>query len=78
MLFYTGLHIYATPDVALKVPAEYQHKVLFWGILGALLMRLVFIFAGVALLENFHWMIYAFGLKRDGNTQNGAVIRYYG
>ncbi len=45
-----------------KVPAEYQHKVLFWGIFGALVMRFVFIFVGVALLEQFDWIIYVFGL----------------
>ncbi|MEX2632956.1 MAG: TerC family protein [Balneolales bacterium] len=88
MVFFVGLHIYATSDIALKfltgyliekslsldnvfvflliftyfrVPAEYQHKVLFWGILGALVMRVIFIFAGVALLQRFHWMIYLFG-----------------
>lgn len=44
-----------------KVPAEYQHKVLFWGIFGALVMRLIFIFVGVALLEQFDWIIYIFG-----------------
>jgi tellurite resistance protein TerC len=44
-----------------RVPASYQHKVLFWGILGALVLRAIFIFAGVALLEKFHWMIYVFG-----------------
>lgn len=44
-----------------KVPAEYQHKVLFWGIFGALVMRFLFIFTGVALLEQFHWIIYVFG-----------------
>lgn len=44
-----------------KVPAIYQHKVLFWGIIGALIMRVIFIFAGVALLEKFHWTIYVFG-----------------
>jgi len=44
-----------------KVPAIYQHKVLFWGIIGALIMRVIFIFAGVALLEKFHWTIYLFG-----------------
>ncbi len=44
-----------------KVPSAYQHKVLFWGILGALVMRAIFIFAGVALIEKFHWMIYLFG-----------------
>ena len=44
-----------------KVPAQYQHKVLFWGIIGALVMRAVFIGAGIALLEKFHWIIYVFG-----------------
>jgi tellurite resistance protein TerC len=43
------------------VPAPFQHKVLFWGILGAVVMRLAFILAGVALLERFHWAIYIFG-----------------
>ena len=44
-----------------KVPDEFQHKVLFWGIFGALVMRLIFIFTGVALIERFHWIIYVFG-----------------
>jgi len=44
-----------------KVPSKFQHKVLFWGIFGALVMRLIFIFTGVALLERFHWIIYVFG-----------------
>ncbi|MBL0342312.1 MAG: TerC family protein [Bacteroidetes bacterium] len=44
-----------------QVPALYQHKVLFWGILGALVMRIIFIFAGVALITKFHWIIYVFG-----------------
>ena len=44
-----------------RVPALYQHKVLFWGILGALIMRAIFIVAGVALIQKFHWMIYIFG-----------------
>jgi tellurite resistance protein TerC len=44
-----------------KTPAIHQHKILFWGIIGALIMRAVFIFAGVALLEKFHWTIYVFG-----------------
>lgn len=43
------------------VPAKYQHKILFWGIIGALIMRVIFIFAGVALLEKFHFTIYIFG-----------------
>lgn len=44
-----------------KVNPKYQHKVLFWGIFGALVFRLLFIFAGVALIERFHWIIYVFG-----------------
>jgi tellurite resistance protein TerC len=43
------------------VPPLYQHKVLFWGILGALIMRAVFIATGVTLIEKFHWIIYVFG-----------------
>ena len=43
------------------VPAAHQHRVLFWGILGALLMRAIFIAAGAALITKFHWIIYVFG-----------------
>jgi tellurite resistance protein TerC len=44
-----------------RVPAENQHTVLFWGILGALIMRAIFILAGVALIHRFEWIIYLFG-----------------
>jgi len=44
-----------------KVPPEYHHRVLFWGIVGALLMRAVFIFLGVTLIANFTWIFYIFG-----------------
>lgn len=44
-----------------NTPSEYQHRVLFWGILGALILRAIFIATGSALLNNFHWMIYVFG-----------------
>ena len=44
-----------------STPTEYQHRVLFWGILGALILRAIFIAAGSALLHQFHWMIYVFG-----------------
>lgn len=44
-----------------RIPTMYQHKVLFWGIIGALIMRVIFIFAGIALLEKFHFTIYIFG-----------------
>jgi tellurite resistance protein TerC len=44
-----------------KVPKKYQHRVLFWGIFMALVMRLVMIFAGVELVNSFHWLLYLFG-----------------
>jgi tellurite resistance protein TerC len=44
-----------------KVPKKFQHRVLFWGIVGALVMRMVMIFAGAALVERFHWILYIFG-----------------
>lgn len=44
-----------------SVPNTYQHKVLFWGIFGALVMRVIFIFAGIELIHKFHWLIYIFG-----------------
>jgi tellurite resistance protein TerC len=45
-----------------NVPKIYHHKVLFWGILGALIMRALFIFAGTTLIQAFHWIIYIFGI----------------
>ncbi len=44
-----------------RVPAEFQHKILFWGIIGALVMRGVFIAIGAALIAQFHWILYIFG-----------------
>lgn len=44
-----------------QVPASAQHKVLFWGIAGALIMRVVFILVGVELIHQFHWLIFIFG-----------------
>jgi tellurite resistance protein TerC len=62
-----------------NVPKTYQHKVLFWGILGALIMRVIFIFAGIELIHKFHWLIFVFGgfLVFTGIrmlTSNGAMI----
>ncbi len=45
-----------------KVPPQHQHRVLFWGVLGAAIMRFVFIIVGVDLLDRFHWLIYGFGV----------------
>lgn len=44
------------------VPKEYQHKILFWGILGAIVFRILFIAAGAALIATFHWILYIFGI----------------
>jgi tellurite resistance protein TerC len=44
-----------------RVAAEHQHKVLFWGIVGALVMRAIFIVVGIGLIRKFHWIIYIFG-----------------
>jgi len=44
-----------------NVPARYLHRILFWGILGAIIMRALFIGAGIALVTRFHWIIYLFG-----------------
>jgi tellurite resistance protein TerC len=44
-----------------RVPREYQFRVLFWGIFGALVLRAAFIFAGVSLIERFDWVLYVFG-----------------
>jgi len=46
-----------------SVPVEYEQKALIWGIIIALITRGIFIFAGIALINNFHWVIYIFGLS---------------
>ncbi len=72
------------------VPAAYQHKVLFWGIIGAIIMRLAFIEAGVTLLERFDWVFYIFGAflvvtavrmavqkERGINPERNPVLRLF-
>ncbi len=73
---------------AFGVNALYQHRVLFWGVLGALVMRGILIFVGAALLEEFHWILYVFGAfllfsgikmalpskKEKDLTQNPVVV----
>lgn len=56
-----NLFVFVVIFSGLGIAAKYQHKVLFWGILGAIVFRLAFIFGGLALLEQFHWIIYVFG-----------------
>ena len=46
---------------AFAIPLRLQHRVLFWGVIGAVLMRAIFIFAGAALMARFHWVMYLFG-----------------
>jgi tellurite resistance protein TerC len=75
---------------AFAVPAAYIHRVLFWGILGALVMRAAFIVVGAALLERFHWVMYVFGaflvvtglkllLQRDGelHPERNPIFRLF-
>jgi tellurite resistance protein TerC len=56
-----NLFVFLTIFTYFKVEGRYQHRVLFWGIIGALVMRGVFIVAGVALIRRFEWIIYVFG-----------------
>ena len=56
-----NLFVFVVIFAAFGVPALYQRRVLFWGVLGALVMRGIFIFAGAALLHRFNWLMYVFG-----------------
>lgn len=56
-----NIFIFVLIFTSLSVPAAYQHRILFWGVIGALLMRGLLILLGVALLDTFHWIFYLFG-----------------
>lgn len=84
-----NLFVFVVVFSAFAIPPLYQHRVLFWGVLGALVMRAVFIFAGAAFLQRFHWAIYVFGsilaitgvrllLQRDQDShpENSPLIRW--
>jgi tellurite resistance protein TerC len=74
-----------------KVPAKYQHKVLFWGILGALIMRGILIFLGATLVTRFTWILYIFGLflvitgikmafqnkEKEMHPERNIVVRFF-
>ena len=73
-----------------RVPTDYQHKVLFWGILGALVMRAIFIVLGIGLIRRFHWITYIFGaflvysgirlFRRDEvgiEPENNPILRWF-
>lgn len=73
MLYFTGyllekslsldnIFVMSVIFAAIGVPAKYQHRVLFWGILGALVMRGIMIFLGEALVSRFHWVLYIFSV----------------
>ena len=84
-----NVFVFVVIFTAFAVPKLYQHRVLFWGVLGALVMRAVFIAAGSALLREFHWIIYVFGallivtgfkLLRDygaSRPQDNPVVRFF-
>jgi tellurite resistance protein TerC len=77
MLSLDNLFVFAMIFMYFKVPTTLQRRVIFWGIVGAIVLRGIFIFAGAALLDAFHWMVYVFGafliytafkmLKNDDN-----------
>jgi len=56
-----NLFVFALIFTTMAIPDRYQHRVLFWGIVGALAMRAIFIFIGVELVGRFHWILYLFG-----------------
>jgi tellurite resistance protein TerC len=57
-----NIFVFAVIFSSAAVGSQYQHRVLFWGVLGALVTRAAFIFAGVGLVLRFHWILYAFGI----------------
>jgi tellurite resistance protein TerC len=57
-----NVFVIAVIFASFKIPALYQHRVLFWGILGAIVFRAIMIFFGVALITRFEWIIYVFGV----------------
>jgi tellurite resistance protein TerC len=72
------------------IPSKYQHKILFWGILGAIVMRATFILAGVTIIEKLHWAIYVFGVflvvigikmafekEKDIHPEKNPVLRLF-
>jgi tellurite resistance protein TerC len=60
-LSFDNLFVFLLVFSYFKVPSLYQYRVLFWGILAALVLRGLFIVAGIELIDNFHWIIYFFG-----------------
>src|SRR5688500_161696 len=86
-----NIFVFVLIFASFRVPAAYQHRVLFWGILGALIMRGIFIGLGAALIERFHWILYIFvaflvytGIKifltRDNESEDPSdnpIVRFF-
>jgi len=85
-----NLFVFIVIFSAFKIPEKYRHRVLFWGIIGAVVFRALFIFGGVALVEKFEWVLWLFGIfliftgvklffpekKREENPKKNAIVRF--
>jgi tellurite resistance protein TerC len=73
-----------------KIPAKYQHRILFWGVIGALIMRGIFIGVGAIMIARFHWVIYIFGVfliytgykmikesAEEMHPENNPLVRWF-
>ena len=87
LLFFTGflvekslsldnVFIISLIFTSLQIPRMYQHRVLFWGILGALVMRGILIFVGDALIKEFHWVLYVFSRSEERRVGKGCRSRW--
>ncbi len=100
MLFYTGylvefslsmdnIFVISLIFTSLSVPGKYQHRVLFWGILGAIVMRAIMILLGESLVSNFHWVLYVFSVfliytgahmllvkEKEENLMDSPIFRF--
>jgi len=91
MLSVDNLFVFVLVFASFCIPAMHQHKVLFYGILGALVFRMAFIFAGVTLMTMFHWILYVFGIfliytgikmavskgEDEVSTDDNAVVKLF-
>lgn len=84
-----NLFVFLTIFSSFAVSPQHQHRVLFWGILGALVMRALFIFGGIQLLNSFHWIVYVFGAilvftgvklffaeEKEGDAKDNYLVRF--
>jgi len=71
-----NIFVIAMVFATFRIPAEEQHRVLFWGIIGAIVLRGLMIFAGIALIERFAWLTYLLGLVLIWSAAKMLVIRH--